>query len=330
MEKDTTNDKTKNRTASGKKENTELIGDDDKEPKTKAKARSWRRNRADEESNIVGEELDAKSNDKESRVDEPDKLSGLPRRNNESKPLTGDAADNDIEQNRHQDYDQQHTQGPVRILQPLRTDPIASFQTRQKRLDRLSADELPEIHFIGQISSAEGMLMDENEGILVRWSIDIPSSWQHLGGEMLGQTQVSYCRTGLGAVLEKTSVPLNHPIDVHFAFYGLQGWGASRIAIQCFRMDIHGRRILSGYGFVHLPCIPGFHKLEIQCWRPLGSPEQEAAAFFVGTMPALVSEKVIYESAWADRCRLITASAGKVYLELYAIGRFLNRHSIDT
>lgn len=296
----------------------------------KSKLRSWRRNRTDEGDKDAESITQTKAID--SALDnEPEKYPGLSRKKADAKPDAGDVIENDIEQNRQLDDDsQQHHQGAVRILEPLRTDPIASFQTRQKRLDRLSAEELPEIHFIGQITSAEGMLMDENEGVLIRWSIDAPSSWQHLGGEVLGQTQVSYCRNGLGTILEKTCVPLNHPFDVHYAFYGLQGWGSSRISIQGFRMDNYGRRILCGYGFVHLPSIPGRHKLEIQCWRPLGSPEQEAGAFFLGSMPALVSEKVIYESAWADRCRLVTSPAGKVYIEVYVIGRFLHRHSIDT
>jgi hypothetical protein len=32
---------------------------------------------------------------------------------------------------------------------------------------------------------------------------------------------------------------------------------------QAFRLDWHGRLILAGYGFVHLPNTPGYHTIEV-------------------------------------------------------------------
>lgn len=94
-------------------------------------------------------------------------------------------------------------------------------------------------------------------------------------------------------------------------------------------MDWHGRRILVGYGFAHLPTMPGMHRIEVCLWRPSGSPEQEMDAMLLGRAPALISHEPIYESAWKDRCRLVTVSAGKVFLELFVVTRNNKKQGVD-
>ena len=109
----------------------------------------------------------------------------------------------------------------------------------------------------------------------------------------------------------------------------LQGLGAPRIAVQCYRMDWHGRRLLCGYGFAHLPTVPGIHRVEISLWRPVGTPGQELEAFLLGRTPALTSHEPIYDSAWRERCRLVTVAAGKVYAEIFVTTRFFKEHGVD-
>jgi hypothetical protein len=94
-------------------------------------------------------------------------------------------------------------------------------------------------------------------------------------------------------------------------------------------MDIYGRRILVGYGFSHFPVTPGAHRIEICLWRPSGSPEQELDAALLGKTPCLVSHTPIYESAWNDRCRLVTIPAGNVYVEVFVMTRFLKQQGVD-
>jgi hypothetical protein len=61
----------------------------------------------------------------------------------------------------------------------------------------------------------------------------------------------------------------------------------------------------------------------------MGTPAQELEAFFIGNAPALISHEPMYESAWRDRCRLVTAAAGVVALELFVATRFMKKHGID-
>jgi hypothetical protein len=100
--------------------------------------------------------------------------------------------------------------------------------------------------------------------------------------------------------------------------------------MQSYRMDCHGRRILSGYGFAHLPVSPGPQRVEVHLWRPVGStPEQELSAFLLGQTPALVSSDPIYETAWRERCRLVTVTAGSVFVDLFVVSRFRKQQGVD-
>ena len=59
--------------------------------------------------------------------------------------------------------------GPLRVLEPLRTDPVKALYARQRRLDRLTALNVPEIHFVGQIKSGHGLIEDITEGACCRY-----------------------------------------------------------------------------------------------------------------------------------------------------------------
>jgi len=215
--------------------------------------------------------------------------------------------------------------GPLRVLEPLRTDVVQIKEARNKRLERLAALNVPEIHYVGQIVSGRKISTDPTEGVTCRWKVGFGKCWEHLGGDVEGQTHVGYCK-----VREVEEIALNHPIDLHFAEAGVPGWGCPHIAFQCFKLDWNGRRILAGYGFCHFPSSPGYHKIEIPIWRPSGTVEEELHSFFLGRTPSLVSPDPILESAWQNRCRLITVGAGKVNIEIFVTTRNTKPHNFDT
>jgi hypothetical protein len=59
--------------------------------------------------------------------------------------------------------------GPLRVLEPIRTDPVLLLKTRQKRLERLTAEFVPEIHIIGNILSGSGIVQEQSEGASCRY-----------------------------------------------------------------------------------------------------------------------------------------------------------------
>lgn len=82
--------------------------------------------------------------------------------------------------------------------------------------------------------------------------------------------------------------------DIHMACQGLQGW--PKLYFQVWHEDFFGRNelckysfnyihtfihlycssihlfiSLDGYGFCHVPTVPGIHDVECVTWRPVGS-----------------------------------------------------------
>jgi hypothetical protein len=73
----------------------------------------------------------------------------------------------------------------------------------------------------------------------------------------------------------------------------------------------------------------GYFKLDIPLWRPTGAVEDEMNAYFLGNSPSLVSPEPIYDSAWRERSRFITTSAGIVTIELFVVCRNTSHHGLD-
>ena len=79
------------------------------------------------------------------------------------------AGDGDIESNTKKgDWMGMSMSGPFKVLEPIRTDPVKLLQTRKNRLERYAVQGIPEIHFVGQISSGTGLIDDSTEGVCLR------------------------------------------------------------------------------------------------------------------------------------------------------------------
>lgn len=188
---------------------------------------------------------------------------------------------------------------------------------REKFKNRLRsvADGIPEINFIGELSEGVGF---KDTFVSCKWYMEWGKSWSFLAGEESGQTQ--YAASGDGAHI------WNHPIDIHFATASQQGW--PRIIMQVWELDEYGRSILSGYGFAHLPTNPGYHEVEVQCWRPSGSIREELQSFFLGTSSCLVDENMIF--SFESRSQLVTVSSGVVKFQLTVLLRFFNEQNVQS
>ena len=145
--------------------------------------------------------------------------------------------DNENEQNENEETDLEANNKEIAPIQHkrfevIRSDPIKALEARQRKLERQVALLMPEIHVIGNIIGGINLITDVSEGAFCRFKIEVGKSWEHLGGDLFGQTQVIYCNNNKDEML-----PFNHPIDCHFAAAGLQGWGAARISFQTYKID---------------------------------------------------------------------------------------------
>jgi hypothetical protein len=55
-----------------------------------------------------------------------------------------------------------------------------------------------------------------------RFKIDYGKAWEHIGGDVFGQTQIAYSQDKICMNGGSACIALNHPLDLHFASAGLQ------------------------------------------------------------------------------------------------------------
>ena len=84
-----------------------------------------------------------------------------------------------------------------------------------------------------------------------------------------------------------------------------------------------------GYGFCHVPTTAGSSEVECCTWRPMGSISEEVAAFFVGGIPRLADDEVMFSKAWEQRCRLLTIGSGTVHLRLDVVLKNFEQNCVD-
>ncbi|KAG8322360.1 B9 domain-containing protein 2 [Homalodisca vitripennis] len=117
---------------------------------------------------------------------------------------------------------------------------------------------MAELYAIGQIIGADRF---PRSTLFCKWSIFAGSGWKLIEGHKEGQTQID------NPDFENFTYWC-HPVDVHYATKGIQGW--PKLHFQVYHYDEHGRSELCGYGVCHLPTSPGTHRLECCTWRPIG------------------------------------------------------------
>jgi len=183
---------------------------------------------------------------------------------------------------------------------------------------RASARPSPELHVLGEILGGSGF--GAGRSVCCKWALEAGDRWELVEGAAGGQTQTDSSDDGLDAAV------WGHPIDAHYVAGAMQGW--PRLLFQVWALDDCGRLDVEGYGMVHVPTAPGLHELSCETWRPLGTPAQEWAAFFVGGTPALKSTAVLCAAA-SERNRLATTGSGKVHVRLELMQRHMDLYGLE-
>lgn len=174
---------------------------------------------------------------------------------------------------------------------------------------------MAEVHVIGQVVGASEF---PSSTLYCKWGVVTGGAWKLVEGIKEGQTHVD-------SPLSDDMTSWCHPIDIHYATKGIQGW--PRLHLQVWHQDAHGRSELYGYGFIHIPTSPGEHKLECMTWRPVGSTQEELQTFFVGGTPSLRNSDSVYSGF--DRYKLSTRAMGKVHIKLSLIFRNFEKYGIE-
>lgn len=174
---------------------------------------------------------------------------------------------------------------------------------------------MAELHVIGEVVGASGF---PDNRLFCKWGIHAGGAWKVISGIKEGQTQVDI------PVISNTAYWC-HPIDVHFATKGIQGW--PKLDFQVWHQDVFGRDELYGYGFCHVPTSPGTHHIDCPMWRPAGSTQEQITQFFLGGGLQVCNENITYSSS--DRFRLQTSAMGTVHVHVDLILRNFDKFGVE-
>lgn len=173
---------------------------------------------------------------------------------------------------------------------------------------------MAEVHVIGQVTGASGF---GRSSLFCKWTLQLGGGWRVIEGLAEGQTQADCSEVG-------DTVSWCHPVDIHLATRGIQGW--PRLMVQVYRQDDLGRFDLCGYGIIHVPSRPGHHSVDCPTWRPTGTFAEELRRSFLGGGPQLLSTEFIHSGL--ERYRLRTIPSGTVHFNLGIILRNFDKYGV--
>ncbi|KAM9514310.1 B9 domain-containing protein 2 isoform 1-T2 [Guaruba guarouba] len=177
---------------------------------------------------------------------------------------------------------------------------------------------MAELHLLGRIVGGSGF---PQRRLFCKWGLQAGAAWRPLSGLTSGQTHVDDPQAD-------DVTYWSHPIDVHYATKGLQGW--PRLHVQVWHQDALGRCHVLGYGFCHVPSAPGPHSVRCVTWRPLAGWRERARRRWVGggARLAQAQEEAAAGGGGAERFRLRSEAGGSVHLELGVVLRHFRRFGV--
>lgn len=202
---------------------------------------------------------------------------------------------------------------------------------------------MAELHVVGEIVGADNYPLPS---LFCKFAVEAGNNFRLLQGVPTGQTHCDSPPEGEMALLA-------HPIDIHYAVKGIDGW--PRLRLEVYGVDSYGRVELAGYGCCIIPTSAGTHEICCSTWRPCGSLREQfwserapaprspclksvcfrspltpitcapslRPAFFLGGVPRLKHKEVI--ATPTDRFRLQTEPSGDVLLRLSVLPKDLAR-----
>jgi len=171
---------------------------------------------------------------------------------------------------------------------------------------------MAELHIVGNIVGGQDF---DDPALFCKWSLITDDGrtdarrWNLLEGINSAQTQVDVAKPGKMAVWA-------FPLDIHYSTTSIHGW--PKFQCEVWSHDAYGRNALAGYGFCHIPTMPGTYELEVCCWRPKPQSWMEyLSGFFLGAYPQLRNPDLVWRQD--DRYRLATVATGTVMLNVSVI-----------
>uniref|UniRef100_A0A5S6QXM6 B9 domain-containing protein 1 n=1 Tax=Trichuris muris TaxID=70415 RepID=A0A5S6QXM6_TRIMR len=173
----------------------------------------------------------------------------------------------------------------------------------------------------GQIESAEFYGISD---VYCRYCFAFGEHWNVVSGVEEGLSQLC-CRNAMDATCDQ--FVLNFPIDLTFRSTNPYGW--PRLTIACYGSDWWGNDVIRGYGFTHVPTIPGRHTRKVAMFVPKSSSKlKHIVGWLLGRRPEFVDPCFVAQSDSRDLTRVVTT--GTVTVTLQVIAKGLKKLGYDT
>lgn len=148
----------------------------------------------------------------------------------------------------------------------------------------------------GEIESAQ---MGASGPLMCVFSVQHGADWTIVSGAPNGVTQLACSASPLVASVAASlrggrlrEVVWNFPIGLVLKSTSPFGW--PRIAVVVYGTDLCNRRVVKGYGSVHVPCQPGRHARTVRLYCPLSSsPLTRLLGALFGNPAQLVDPRII-------------------------------------
>eukprot|EP00747_Dinoflagellata_sp_TGD_P184917 gnl/TRDRNA2_/TRDRNA2_41030_c0_seq1.p1 gnl/TRDRNA2_/TRDRNA2_41030_c0~~gnl/TRDRNA2_/TRDRNA2_41030_c0_seq1.p1 ORF type:complete len:414 (+),score=61.27 gnl/TRDRNA2_/TRDRNA2_41030_c0_seq1:72-1244(+) len=171
--------------------------------------------------------------------------------------------------------------------------------------------------FTGQIESAQ-LGAGVRSPLMCVFSVQHGADWTVVSGAPHGITQLacssSPAASSFASMLVKghsREVVWNFPLGLVFKSTSPFGW--PRIVVSVYGTDLCNRRVIKGYGSVHIPCQPGKHTRTIRLYCPLSSsPLTRLLGALTGNPAQLVDPRLLAGTEGREVIRV--QSGGKVKL----------------
>lgn len=116
----------------------------------------------------------------------------------------------------------------------------------------------------GEIQGAE---INTSNPLMCTFSFQSGVDWTVTEGATSGITQLS--ASSIDAESFDPKVVWNFPFG--FALKATSAFGWPRLVVSVYGNDMCNRRVIRGYGSVHVPCQPGRHERKIRLFKPVSS-----------------------------------------------------------
>jgi len=168
----------------------------------------------------------------------------------------------------------------------------------------------PQVHIIGKLSYAENFDCDY---LYAKFYFKSGYNWSLLSGVESGETF-------LATVDDERRAPLEQPIDLNYAAKSIRGW--PKLLVEVWTVDSTKKSTMGGYGIMTIPVESGYHKLKIDCWRPIISNSDKT----LGTYPELEYKDILVSSQ--NRYGLKAESTGTVVVEIDILLKDFQLHGV--